>query len=301
MPIDYDAAPSLDEFIGGDGFTAAVLATVERVCIAGTTAFASPISPLSVYFDTYRIAAVHDCRRLADRVDAELRADADSDTPRSMTDIVESIVVGGIAAVHAIPNPADTLFRLRDEVDTQWSRPGTLVETMYLNLARSGYDTRFEIACHKRFGPVAQPPTVRCGVLFPAIYTAVAEYLANTAFDRVFTAGTDIVADAAVAEYAAKHDGVVRAERLELDVRSVDHAVRELNAQITGASAPWDMPLLELSTPRADGWFTSSDYPLADNALVTDTGAYFLLGRARELACTCSEYTVDKDEPDEAR
>ena len=50
MPIDYDAAPSLDEFIGGDGFTAAVLATTERVCIAGTTAFASPISPLPVYF-----------------------------------------------------------------------------------------------------------------------------------------------------------------------------------------------------------------------------------------------------------
>lgn len=301
MPIDYDTAPSLGEFIGDDGFTAAVLATTERVCIAGTTAFASPISPLPVYFDTYRIAAVHDCRRLADRVDAELRADADSDTPRSMTDIVEAVVVGDIAAVHVISNPADTLFRLRDEVDMQWSRPTTLVETMYCNLARAGYDERFEVACHKRFGPVAQPPVVRSGVLFPAIYTAVAEYLANTAFDRVFTAGTDIVADNAVAEYAAKHGGAVCAERLELDVRSVDHAVRELNAQITGAAAPWDMPLLELATPRADGWFTSSDYPLADNALLTDTGAYFLLARARELACTCSEYTVDKDEPDETR
>lgn len=249
MPIDYDAAPSLAEFIGVDGFTAAVLATTERVCIAGTTAFASPISPLPVYFDTYRIAAVHDCRRLADRVAADLHADADSDTPRSMTDIVESIVVGDICSVHVIPNPADTLFRLRDEVDTQWTRPTTLVETMYLNLARSGYDEQFEIACHKRFGPVAQPPTVRCGVLFPSIYTAVAEYLANTAFDRVFTAGTDIVADNALAEYAAKHDGVVRAERLELDVIDVEHAVRELNAQITGASAPWDMPLLELAAP----------------------------------------------------
>lgn len=301
MPIDYDAAPSLDEFIGDDGFTAAVLATVERVCIAGTTAFASPISPLPVYFDTYRIAAVHDCRRLAARVAAELRADADSDTPRSMTDIVEAVVVGDIAAVHVIPNPADTLFRLRDEVDTQWSRPTTLVETMYLNLARSGYDTRFEIACHKRFGPVAQPPVVRSGVLFPAIYTAVAEYLANTASDRVFSAGTDIVADNALVEYTAKRGGVVRADRLELDVIDVEHAVRELNAQITGASAPWDMPLVELAAPRADGWFTSSDYPLADNALLTDTGAYFLLGRARELACTCSSYTVDKDEPDETR
>lgn len=301
MPIDYGAAPPLAEFIGDDGFTAAVLATVERVCIAGTTAFASPISPLPVYFDTYRIAAVHDCRRLAARVAAELRADADSDTPRSMTDIVESIVVGDICSVHVIPNPADTLFRLRDEVDTQWSRPGTLVETMYLNLARTGYDEQFEIACHKRFGPVAKPPTVRCGVLFPAIYTAVAEYLANTAADRVFTAGTDIVADAAVAEYTATHGGVIRADRLDLDVRSVEHGVRELNAQITGASAPWDMPLLELAAPRADGWFTSSDYPLADNALLTDTGAYFLLARARELACMCASYTVDKDEPDETR
>lgn len=301
MPIDYDAAPSLAKFIGGDGFTAAVLATTERVCIAGTTAFASPISPLSVYFDTYRIAAVHDCRRLADHVTAELRADADSGTPRSMTDIVEATVLGDIMAIYDVLNPAETLFRLRDEVNTQWSRPDTLVETMYSNLARSGYDTRFEVACHKRFDPVSLDPVVRCGVLFPAIYTAVAEYLANTATDRVFSAGSDIVADAALADYAAKHGGVVRAERIDLDVRSVEHAVRELNAQITGTVAPWDMPLLELASPRADGWFTGSEHPLDDNALLTDTGAYFLLARARELACTDESYTVDKDEPDETR
>lgn len=301
MPIDYDTAPTLVEFIGGDGFVAAVLATVERVCIAGTTAFTSPISPLSVYFDTYRIAAVHDRHRLAARVAAELRFHGDSGSPRSMTDIIEAIVLGDIKAIYAVPDPASALFRLRDEVDAEITRPDTLVETTYLNLARAGYDEQFDVPCHKRYGPVPPPSAVRCGVLFPAIYTAVAEYLANTASDRVFHAGTDIVADAALADYAAKHDGVVRAQRLELDVHSVEHAVRELNSQVTGMVAPWDMPLLDLASPRADGWFSGSEHPLDDNALLTDTGAYFLLVRARELACTSGAYTVDKDEPDETR
>lgn len=299
MPIDYDAAPSLTGFIGDDGFAAAVLATVERVCIAGTTAFASPITPLSAYFDTYRIAAVHDFHRLAAYVAAHRRACPD--TTRSMTDIVEAAVLADIKAIYAVPNPSDARFRLRDEVNTQWSRPTTLVETLYLNLARTKYDGRFEIACHKRPGLVPQTPIVRCEVLFPAIYTAVAEYLVNNVPGRVFSAGTDIVADAALAEYTAKHDGVIRADRLNLDVLDVEHAVRELNAQITGVCAPCDIPLLNLDAPRADGWFTSSDYPLSDNALLTATGAYYLIGRARELACTCESYSVDKDEPDETR
>ena len=130
-----------------------------------------------------------------------------------------------------------------------------------------------------------RPGTVRCDVLFPAIYAAVAEYLAHKAPDRVFRTGEDLVVDAALAHHLAEH-GTVTFDQLDAILRSTDDAVLALYSRVIGKDIT-DIPIQSLDalhTREPIGWFNSLHAPLAGNALLTESGAHYLLDRAGELA-----------------
>lgn len=288
--MEHATAPRLAELID-NGFVAAVLAATERACIAGTAAFSGATNTFGntwLNFDTYRIAAVHDRVRLAARVAEDKQRLSELGKHRTITDIVEAIVIADVFDYSFYR--ADSSFSTRnarllhDAVEAQRSRPPTLVEQCYLAIAHS-YDDTFDPAAHTGLVRPERPGTVRCDILFPAIYSATAEYLAHTDPEWFFRTGEDIVADAAVARHLTEH-GAVTFDRLDDGLRSTDDAARALLVHVLGVDglAADALPTDHLNTHAPTGWFTSLRAPLADDALLTESGAHYLLDRAGELA-----------------
>ena len=290
--MEHAPTPHLTELVD-NGFVAAVLAATERVCIAASTVFSGAShahGPAWLDFDTYRIVAVHDRARLAARVAEDTQRFSERGEPRTICDIVESVVIADVFEYgfyrEDVAYSTHDVLALRRAVEDQRTRPHTLVEQCYTSTART-YDDLFDPAAHIALVRPERPGTVRCTVLFPAIYSATAEYLAHVAPERVFCTGEDIVADAAVARYLAEY-GTIALDRLDTWLRSKDEAVLALYGHVVGMDliATPTTPLNSLITNTPIGWFTSLRAPLDDNALLTESGARYLLGRAGELAAS---------------
>lgn len=283
--------PHLREFVGDDGFVNAVLATVERVCLAAATmfvplAYVAPASTRWLCFDEYRIAAVHDKDRLAARVRQDLAAYEDEGTPRSIADVVESIVLYDVVSYSGLATDSwlET-SALRKEVANRSRQRLTLVEQCYLARAKADYDQDFDAGNHITLVQSSRSETVRCGVLFPAIHMAIAEYLANEDPERMFAPGTDIVRDTALANYTSQHK-VLAFDRLDTLCRTRESAISAMYLHAMDALAP-DTVFDSLYENTVSGWCPSLREPLADDALLTETGAHYLLQRVHELTQSC--------------
>lgn len=277
---------SLSEFIADDdGFTLAVLATAERVCLSGSCV---PLAPFVSAVHLYRIAALHDRHRLAAAASAALDVVAAGPTAHNLTDIVVAIIARDIAVYIGRDDPSDVkelVGKLDTGVRLYWNRPATLTESLYITRAQETLFPQFEV--EKPLKPLL-PPTlntaVRCKPLFSAINLSVAEYAAQRVEFPAFTRGRDAVRDVALSDYFAGHDQIEFSYTGQVSIRTLDDALMEGATQVlvTNAVTADDVSVSREQSIRPVGWLNLRGQSVSDDALLTTSGARHLIGRVSE-------------------
>lgn len=278
---------SLSEFIADDaGFTLAVLATAERVCLSGSCV---PLTPFVSAVHMYRIAALHDRRRLAAAASATLdNVAAGPTSDHNLTDVVVSIIARDIAVYIGRDEPSDVkdlVAKLDTAVRLYRNRPATLTESLYLTRAQETMSPQFEVDTpSKPFLPLTLKPAVRCKPLFSAINLSVAEYAAQRVEFPAFTRGRDAVRDVALADYFAGHDQIEFSYTGQTSLRTLNDALVEGATQVLGTNAVIadDVAVSREQSIRPVGWLNLRGQSVSDDALLTTSGARHLIDRVSE-------------------
>lgn len=277
---------TLSEFIADDdGFTLAVLATAERVCLSGSCV---PLTPFVSAVHLYRIAALHDRHRLAAAASAALDVVAAGPGPtigHNLTDIVVAIIARDIAVYIGRDDPSDVkdlVGKLDTGVRLYRNRPATLTESLYLTRAQKTLFPQFEVATPlKPLLPPTLNTAVRCAPLFSAINLSMAEYAAQRVKFPVFTRGRDAVRDIALADYFAGHDQIEFSYTGQTTIRTLNDALIEGAKQVLGVStvAADEVEVSREQSIRPVGWLNLRGQSVSDDALLTTSGARHLIDR----------------------
>lgn len=278
---------SLSEFIADDaGFTLAVLATAERVCLSGSCV---PLTPFVSAVHMYRIAALHDRRRLAAAASAALDSIAAGPTSdHNLTDVVVSIIARDIAVYIGRDEPSDVkdlVSKLDTAVRLYRNRPATLTESLYLTRAQETLFPQFEVDTPlKPLLPLTLKPAVRCKPLFSAINLSVAEYAAQRVEFPAFTRGRDAVRDVALSDYFAGHDQIEFSYTGQKTIRTLNDGLIEGAKQVLGVStvAADEVEVSREQSIRPVGWLNLRGQSVSDDAMLTTSGARHLIDRVSE-------------------
>lgn len=300
---DTDALHAFLDSTGGmNTFTAKVLATTTFICQTSV----SVSRPVRDFLNYYRIAAVHDRDRLARRV-RELTG------PRwwRKANLSEAIIA-------VISLDYTHLYGANTGVGLENSMSAAM---RYTNVHRS-IDHGNAVAADalslygriRRLAIVTNPsrhtmstltdgherpvePTVRVGYYTSPVNLAIAEFVVQTCPDTVLNRGRDINLDMIVADYYNNGGDLTfthpdDASYATPEVALVDAMRRELGADPVELVVPAADDLADAA--GADNmWLTSPDMvgvrgvhlgDITDDALLTESGVYYLLHRVRSWA-----------------